>query len=98
MAEFNSSDYGVKLAAQPASATLQIVTSTGETDTIELNAQWAAYVVKRLRVNGPSEIGLAGMLPPGSPEITPVNSSWSAQVQCIDSPRWEGWLLGKPGC
>lgn len=82
--------------ARPVTATLQITTEDGVTDTVELNSFWAAALVQRVRSNGSAKISLHGILPTGSPESTPQNKHWACDQAPIESHVWESWMLGRP--
>lgn len=93
MAEVTDYTLQQETEAVPAAATIQITLGNGDTDTVELNPEWAAMLFKRMRANGgTSDISIYGLVPDGSPEAHARNQHIIIPKGHITPADWKNWL------
>ena len=99
MAEFDVSTFSEAKDYSPTAAVLCIVANDGTTDfedTISLDPEWCAALIKAIRQGNQGLFMLDGCLPANSPELKPNSKHIFERKRPRSRESYKNWLQFKP--
>lgn len=99
MAEFNPQTFDETVDYTPTAAVLCIVANDGTTDfedTISLDPEWCAALIKAIRQGNQGLFMLDNCLPEGSPELKPNSKHIFERKRPRSRESFKNWLKDKP--